>query len=140
MSKTLNEKINESIAVLEGLDKENLELGKYVVNEDFFYLVQEYETKDPEIARHEAHEKYVDIQYMIQGKEQIDIAPAEKMEVEEPYNADRDVVFFKEPEQATHVVLTDGGCAVLNPTDSHKPGRRVGKAAKVRKIVGKVRI
>ncbi|MCI7262941.1 MAG: YhcH/YjgK/YiaL family protein [Clostridium sp.] len=140
MSKTLNEKINESIAVLEGLDKENLELGKYVVNEDFFYLVQEYETKDPEIARHEAHEKYVDIQYMIQGKEQIDIAPAEKMEVEEPYNADRDVVFFKEPEQATHVVLTDGGYAVLYPADSHKPGLRVGKAAKVRKIVGKVRI
>ena len=140
MSKTLNEKINESIAVLEGLDKENLELGKYVVNEDFFYLVQEYETKDPEIARHEAHEKYVDIQYMIQGKEQIDIAPAEKMEVEEPYNADRDVVFFKEPEQATHVVLTDGGYAVLYPADSHNPGPRVGKAAKVRKIVGKVRI
>lgn len=140
MSKTLNEKINESIAVLEGLDKENLELGKYVVNEDFFYLVQEYETKDPEIARHEAHEKYVDIQYMIQGKEQIDIAPAEKMKVEEPYNADRDVVFFKEPEQATHVVLTDGGYAVLYPADSHKPGLRVGEPAKVRKIVGKVRI
>lgn len=140
MSKTLNEKINESIAVLEGLDKENLELGKHVVNEDFFYLVQEYETKAPETARHEAHEKYVDIQYMIQGKEQIDIAPAEKMEVEEPYNADRDVVFFKEPEQATHVVLTDGGYAVLYPADSHKPGLRVGKPAKVRKIVGKVRI
>ena len=39
MSKTLIEKINESIAVIEGLDKENLELGKHVVNEDFFYLV-----------------------------------------------------------------------------------------------------
>ena len=140
MSKTLNEKINESIAVIEGLDKNNLELGKHVVNEDFFYLVQEYETKAPETARHEAHEKYVDIQYMIQGKEQIDIAPAEKMEVEEPYNADRDVVFFKEPEQATHVVLTDGGYAVLYPADSHKPGLRVGEPAKVRKIVGKVRI
>lgn len=140
MRKTLEEKINESIAVIEGLDKERLELGKHVVNDDFFYLVQEYETKAPEVARHEAHEKYVDIQYMIQGKEQIDIAPAEKMEVSEPYNADRDIVFFAEPKQATHVVLTDGGYVVVYPEDSHKPGIRVGETAKVRKIVGKVRI
>ena len=73
------------------------------------------------------------------GKEQIDIAPADKMEVAEPYNADRDIVFFKEPEQATHVVLTDGGYVVVYPEDSHKPGIRVGEPAKVRKIVGKVR-
>lgn len=139
MSKTLEEKIAEAVAVIEGLDKDHLELGKHVVNEDFFYLVQEYETKAPEAARHEAHEAYVDIQYMIQGKEQIDIAPADKMEVAEPYNADRDIVFFKEPEQATHVVLTDGGYVVVYPEDSHKPGIRVGEPAKVRKIVGKVR-
>ena len=34
---------------------------------------QEYETKDPAIARHEGHKQYVDVQYVVEGKEAIDI-------------------------------------------------------------------
>lgn len=140
MKKTLAEKIAEGLEVIQNVDFENTELGKYVVNDDFFYLVQEYESKDPKVARHEAHKAYVDIQYVVEGKEAIDIAPAMFMEVDEEYDADRDVVFFKEPKQATRFVLTDGGYAILYPEDSHKPGVRVDEAVKVKKIVGKVRI
>lgn len=140
MKKTLSQKIEEGLAIIEKVDFENTELGKYVVNDDFYYLVQEYESKDPAVARHEAHKAYVDIQYVVEGKEAIDIAPALFMEVEEAYDETRDVVFFKEPKQATRFVLTDGGYAILYPEDSHKPGVRVGEATKVKKIVGKVRI
>ena len=140
MKKTLAEKIAEGLKVIQSVDFENTELGKYVVNEDFFYLVQEYESKNPAVARHEAHKAYVDIQYVVEGKEAIDIAPAMFMEVEEEYDADRDVVFFKEPKQATRFVLTDGGYAILYPEDSHKPGVCVDEPVKVKKIVGKVRI
>lgn len=140
MKKTLAEKIAEGLEVIQNVDFENTALGKYVVNDDFYYLVQEYEAKDPEVARHEAHKAYVDIQYVVEGKEAIDIAPAMFMDVEEAYDEARDVVFFKEPKQATRFVLTDGGYAILYPEDSHKPGVRVGEGSKVKKIVGKVRI
>ena len=140
MKKTLEQKIAEALEVIEKIEFENTELGKYEVDEDFYYLVQKYESKDPAVARHEAHKKYVDIQYVVEGKEAIDIAPAMFMEVEEEYDENRDVVFFKEPKQATRFVLTDGGYAILYPEDSHKPGVRVGEAATVKKIVGKVRI
>lgn len=141
MGKTLAEKINEAVDIIINLDFDHLEIGRYDVDEDFFYLVQSYETKPLEAGRHEAHKAYVDIQYIISGKERIDIAPAAIMEVEEEYNEEKDIVFFKEPECATKVVLTDGGYAVLYPTDSHKPGLRAGEeAVAVRKIVGKVRI
>jgi YhcH/YjgK/YiaL family protein len=140
MKKTLAEKIAEALEVIQAVEFEKTELGKHVVNDDFFYLVQEYESKDPAVARHEAHKAYVDIQYVVEGKEAIDIAPAMFMEVVEEYDANRDVVFFKEPKQATRFVLTDGGYAILYPEDSHKPGVRVDEPVQVKKIVGKVRI
>ena len=141
MSKKLAEKIAEALEVIEAIDYEKMELGKHVVNDDFYFLVQEYDSKDPEVARHEAHRCYVDIQYVVEGKEAIDIAPMMFMEVDEAYDANRDVVFFKEPKQATRFVLTDGGYAILYPEDSHKPGLRVGETSvKIKKIVGKVRI
>ena len=100
-----------------------------VVNQpNFFYLVQEYETKPSEAGRHEAHKAYVDIQYVVQGKERIDLAPAAIMEVEDEYDGEKDIVFFKEPAQATRIVLTDGGYAILYPEDSHKPGLNAGDA------------
>lgn len=140
MKKTLAQKIAEALEVIQKVDFANTALGKYEVNEDFFYLVQEYEAKDPSVGRHEAHKAYVDIQYVVEGKEAIDIAPAIFMQVEEAYDAERDVVFFKEPHQATRFVLTDGGYAILYPEDSHKPGLRVEGSGTVKKIVGKVRI
>ena len=140
MSKKLAEKIEEALKVIEAIEFEKMELGKHVVNDDFYFLVQEYDSKDPEVARHEAHKNYVDIQYVVEGKEAIDVAPAIFMQVDEAYDAGRDVVFFKEPNQATRFVLTDGSYAILYPEDSHKPGLRVEGSGTVKKIVGKVRI
>ena len=141
MSKTLAEKINAALEIITNLDFSTLEVGRYDVDEDFYYMVQEYETKPLEAGCHEAHKKYVDIQYVIAGKERIDIAPASIMEVEEAYDEEKDLIFFKEPESATTVVLTDGGYAILYPADSHKPGLRAGEEpVAMRKIVGKVRV
>ena len=141
MGKTLKERIDAAVEMITGLDFDNLVLGRHDVDEDFFYIVQEYETKPLEAGRHEAHKVYVDIQYVISGKERIDVTAAAGMEIDEPYDGEKDLVFFKEPEQAANIILTDGGYAVLYPADSHKPGLRAGKeAVKVRKIVGKVRV
>ena len=141
MGKTLKERIDAAVEMITGLDFDNLVLGRHDVDEDFFYIVQEYETKPLEAGRHEAHKAYVDIQYVISGKERIDVTAAAGMEIDEPYDEEKDLVFFKEPEQAANIILTDGGYAILYPADSHKPGLRAGKeAVKVRKIVGKVRV
>lgn len=141
MGKTLTEKINAAVEIITGLDFDTLPLGRHDVDEDFFYIVQEYETKSLDAGRHEAHKDYVDIQYVISGKERIDITAADGMEIEEPYDPEKDLVFFKEPKQAANIILTGGSYAILYPADSHKPGLRAGEeAVKVRKIVGKVRV
>ena len=138
--KTLQEKIAEAIAFMENVNFDEMELGKHVINDDFFLLIQKYDSKDPSAGRFEAHKNYVDIQYVVEGKESIGIAAVAAMKVSEAYIPERDVEFYEEPEEAAEFVLTAGGYAILYPADAHKPGIRVGESVPMKKMVGKVRI
>lgn len=140
MSRTLQEKIDATLEAIENLNYDETELGKIVIDEDIFLLVQKYMSKDPEVARFETHNDYLDIQYVVSGKECMEIAPKTIMKVTEPYNASRDVEFYEDVENATKVVLTDGAYVIVYPTDAHKPGVRVGASMEIKKIVAKVRI
>ena len=140
MSKTLQEKISEALEVIKGVKFDEMELGKHVINDDLFILLQSYETKTSEEARYEAHKNYVDIQYIIEGTEAIYVAPITIMEETAPYSPEKDVVFYNDIDQAAAAVLTSGGYAVLYPADAHKPCVMVDGPATVKKIVGKVRI
>lgn len=140
MSRTLQEKIDATLEAIENLNYEKTELGKIIIDEDIFLLVQKYMSKDPEVARFETHNDYLDIQYVVSGKECMEIAPKTIMTVTEPYDAARDVEFYEDVENATKVVLTDGAYVIVYPTDAHKPGVRVGASMEIKKIVAKVRI
>lgn len=140
MSKTLQEKIEEALAAIEGINFDEAELGKHVINDDIFLLLQKYDSKDPKEARFETHNNYLDIQYVVKGKECLEIAPKTIMEVTESYDPERDVEFYKDVEDATKIVLTDGAYVIIYPTDAHKPGMYVGRPSEVKKIVAKIRI
>lgn len=140
MSKTLAKKIKDALDVIKSINVEEVELGRYEVNDDFFYMVQEYESKTEDEMKWEAHKKYVDIQYIACGEEKVYIAPTSIMEVSEEYSEQRDVIFFKDIKQAATAVLTSNGYVVLYPEDAHKPGLAVDEPKIVKKIVGKVRI
>ena len=138
--KTLEEKIAEAVQAIAELDKENAALGRHDVNEDVYLMVQEYVTKDPENGLYEAHKKYVDVQYIIEGKENIFVTPVSTLKEEKAYSEEIEAAFYAQPERATQVMLTSGGYVVLYPEDAHMPGMKEGENSKVRKIVGKVRI
>lgn len=141
MAQSLSDRIQEGLQIIEGLDLENIALGKYVVNENFYYVIQEYETKEVYESRFEAHKNYVDIQYIVSGKESIGIAPTAELVVEQAYDSETDVMFLAAPEQSALAALSAGGYVILYPQDAHRPGVKVGeKSAKVRKVVGKVRV
>ena len=140
MRKPLEERIAEAIAFIEKLNFADYEKGKHIVNEDFFFLIQEYVAKEPKAARFETHNNYVDIQYIIEGVEGMEVAPKETMEVSIPYNPEKDVEFYVSKEGCCKMVLTAKGYAVFYPADAHKPCIRVGEPVTVKKIVGKVRV
>lgn len=140
MNYNLSKRIEEALNIITSLNFESLECGKYVVNEDFYYLVQKYETKSPDKGRYEAHKKYVDIQYIVEGEEQIHVSDSTLMEEDEPYNVETDVIFLKEPKHTLTIVLTTGKYTIFYPEDAHKPGLYASGCTTVKKILGKVRI
>lgn len=138
---TLNEKIDFAVSTIKSLNLKEIPLGKYTVSDEFYYLIQEYDTKLPEDCRLEAHKKYVDIQYIIQGAEAIDVIHISSCQEEVPYNPEKDVAFYKTPDTMQRLELTEGSYAVLLPETAHKPQIAVDKKPiKIKKCVCKIRI
>ncbi|HEX8392311.1 MAG TPA: YhcH/YjgK/YiaL family protein [Longimicrobium sp.] len=115
--------------------------GRHEIDgDDVFALVARYETGPSTEKRFEAHRVYVDLQYVAEGSERILHAPAAAMQVEVPYAAENDIVWFAEPPFASSLLMRAGNLAILHPDDAHKPGCMAGGRHAVTKIVVKVRL
>lgn len=136
----LDSRISEAISYLKEQDLTNMPVGKYQVNDNFYYMVQEYTTKAEADCRLESHKNYIDIQWIISGTERIDCVSVGGLEVKEEYNPDKDVAFWNEPSDMMKCVLTAGSYVVLYPNDAHKPCITVEAPEQVRKVVAKVKM
>jgi len=115
--------------------------GKYEIDGDKLYaIVMTYQTKSAEEAKFEAHQKYIDIQLLLEGRELMDISIGEKLSVDTAYSDEKDVAFFTSPTYFTSVLLEPGRFAVLYPDDIHRPCRKIESSEQVRKMVIKVKM
>jgi hypothetical protein len=72
-------KWDKAFNFLKSNDLPGLEIKRYDIDGDnLFAPVSEYMTKNEEDAKYEAHQKYIDIQYVVSGKELIGVAPISK--------------------------------------------------------------
>ncbi len=110
------------------------EVGKYAVDPDFFYLVQEYETKDD--VKWESHKKYIDIQVMVSGEEIIEVSLIDYMSSGD-YDEEKDFVPHSGGALVS-IVMRSGDAAIFFPEDVHKPALKSAEKEKVKKIVFKV--
>ena len=70
------ERWDKAFTFLKSNDLSKLEIKRYDIDGDNLYApVSEYLTKNEEDAMFEAHRKYIDIQYVITGSEQMSVAP-----------------------------------------------------------------
>jgi len=137
----MEQKLARALEIIEELDWETVECGRYDVDDELYYMVQEYETKYPEQARYEAHEKYVDIQYIVKGIERMEFAETSKLKVTESYNPEKDVKFLEEPKVIDASIVEEGDYRIFYPEDAHRPGLCVNNTpAKVKKILAKILI
>ena len=120
-------------------DLANINCGKYQIDGDRVYAnIQEYETKLD--AKYESHRKYIDIQYVISGKEKIGVTDINNCETCEVYDLERDLEFFDIIVKEEYQHLSEGEFLVLFPQDAHKPSIAFGIKSKVKKVVVKVAI
>lgn len=128
--------------VLQGLkflaqtDFKNLPDGRVEIDGDnVFANIMTVQTK-PDNDTPEAHRRYIDIQYLDTGLEQIAVGPLEAMREEVEARPQGDIWFYHG--DLDKITIGDGRFAVLFPGDAHAPGIAVGAPATVRKVVVKV--
>ena len=128
----------KALEFLKNTDFADVPPGRYELSGGSYYMVQEYMT-DPDKNIAEAHKEYIDIQFMLNGRERVGYAPisAEKKEVEAKPGND---VWFYECE-TEFLTLAPGCFAVLYPCDLHMPGTAVSENTEpCRKVVVKVKV
>lgn len=144
-SKCESEASNKIEAALEYLKKLKIsesDIGcKKIVDDSFYYMVQSYKTRPVSESKLESHRKYVDIQIIVKGKEAMDIVDISRLStVEEQYNDDADVMFWKPVSTMMQTVLREGDYIVLYPEHAHRGSILIDEAENVIKIVGKVKV
>ncbi|MDW7657428.1 MAG: YhcH/YjgK/YiaL family protein [Bacillota bacterium] len=137
---SLSQNLAAAIAYLKGTDFSQLEPGRYAINGDSVYaMVSQYETRPLSEGKWEAHRQYIDIQCVIEGQEQIGYANIDGMQVVQPYDEAKDVLFLDGPAD-DELVLNAGDFTILWPEDVHRPCIAVDQPASVKKVVVKVRL
>jgi biofilm protein TabA len=135
------ERWNKAFAFLRDSDLTKLAVKRYDIDGDNLYAsVSEAMTKNEEDAKFEAHHKYIDIQHVITGAEQMSVTPlSDKKDEVVPYDPIKDVEFMTVNQTASYVATPDK-FFIFFPSDIHRPSVKVGENKIVRKVVVKVRI
>ena len=122
------------------LKEQNLEAimpGKYPIDgEAVFASVTEAPSKNKEEVKWESHKKYIDLQYIIKGKEIIGVADTSKAVITKPYSPD--VINYDA--EGKYYTTEQGKFFLFFPNDAHRPLIKVEGYDVVKKIVIKIQI
>lgn len=117
--------------------KEN---GTYeITGKNVYASVSAYTTRTS--GKYEAHRKYIDIQIIVSGEEDIFIADCDSLEATEKYCDQKDFELFDSSVRGTVVRLRAGDFCVIYPGEAHMPCIAIdGNPADVKKIVVKIAV
>ncbi len=128
-----------------GFSEQTVELdGRQV-----YAMHQAYVTESAEGRQYEAHRRYIDVQYIVEGEEVIQAAELSCLESRSSYDAEKDVQWFmpgsgkgsgKDSGAINMIHLKAGQFAVFFPQDAHMPKLATRSPGPVKKIVVKVAV
>ncbi|EAI7253440.1 YhcH/YjgK/YiaL family protein [Campylobacter lari] len=114
---------------------------KIELTRDIFALEQTYFVKNENQAFFESHKDYIDIQFIVSGKEKIEFGNQELFEVEKEYDKIKDLIVYKKPKFLTSsLILNENDIAIFYPEDVHMPGLSIDDDSYVIKTVIKCKV
>ncbi|MGG7178106.1 YhcH/YjgK/YiaL family protein [Clostridium paraputrificum] len=135
----INERFRKAFNYIREENIKELKGGRYDIEGSLIYaVIDEYETKDKRESSWEVHKKYIDIQYIISGEEQIGWMNANDINVSTDYNHERDILFGTG--SGNFITVKQGEFMILMPQDAHMPCIKVDKKQYVKKVVIKIAI
>ena len=134
----LGERIAVALEYLKTTDFAEMQDGRYdICGDEIYAMVQRYTTKPREQGKWEAHHKYIDIQFLVEGCEQIGVVDTRKLTIAEEYSVESDIMFFAD-EDGDFIKLTGDKFVLLFPQDAHMPGIASNTPSAVTKVVIKI--
>lgn len=137
----LSERVKLGLEYLNNTDFSAIENGRYqILGNDVVAIVQDYLSKPLEEGQFEAHKNHIDIQYIIDGEEQIGVSNIENFSEDSDYNEINDIVFLKRKHNCKpeFLNLKRHEFVILNPDDAHMPSLSLEKPCHVKKAVIKI--
>jgi len=136
----LGERVATALKYLKDNDCTKLPVGKFPIQGAQIYaLVQDNTTKTRDQAVWEAHRKYIDVQFVAAGVEEMGYANIHTLTVKKPYDELADFALFDG--RGSFVTVPAGSFTIFFPEDGHIPGSAIdGQPAVVRKVVVKVAV
>jgi YhcH/YjgK/YiaL family protein len=116
----------------------NMTLGRYnIIGDDLIVIVDQAQGKTREVARLECHRKYIDIQLVLDGVEEMGWKPlADCLNPVSDYNAEKDIQFFTDAPASWIATPPDHFC-IFFPEDAHAP---LVSNSSVRKVIFKIAV
>ena len=106
---------------------------------DIMDFIENFKKTDMKPDRYEIHRKYIDLQIVLDGSEEMDWAPIDSLKMtDNGFERGDDIAFYEGTELST-VTLGGDQCAILFPEDGHRPNIMHKNINNVLKIVFKIR-
>ena len=157
----MGERFRKAFDFMRRADLDTLPVGRYPIDgSDVYAMVQAADLKESAQVSWEAHRRYVDIQFPLDGIERIDVRFTNSDEVGPHYSAEKDIavrftnsdevgphysaekdIAFLEEKPGTRIVVRPGEWLMLFPEDAHRPCVVADEEkTSIRKVVVKVRV
>lgn len=133
--------IQTALEYLKANDFTTMETGVYEIQgKDIYAQVMDAQTAPAATKRPEAHEKYIDVQFLASGKERLGFTfDTGSYEVDERLG-DKDLIFYKSVENEGYIDAVPGCYSIFFPEDVHRPAVAAGEPMTIRKVVVKVSV
>lgn len=126
----------KAFSFLNNTNFKTLKEGKYMIDSDkCFAIVNRYKTKPVSESFAESHKKYIDIQFIAQGKEKVGTGNIRNFK-NTYYSKSDDLL--KHEGKLDFITLNENYFAILFPNDVHMPGIIDNEPENVLKIVIKI--
>lgn len=132
------EKFRIAFAFLKRKDLASLPVGWIELGNGVRASVQHYQSLDECEAFFETHDKYFDVQYVVEGQELCGVCSRAGLTVKTPYSVSDDITFYENPDVYGNVLLSAGDFILLTPEDAHRPRITASEKRNIKKIVIKV--
>ena len=138
--KALGKNYETAVNFLLNTDLAALQPGKVEIDgKEVYANVVEYTTIPEESGKFETHENYTDIQYVIEGSENMVYAPRCELTVKTEYNPEKDITFYENDVKGISMLTTKDFYCIFQPQDGHKPKVMNGTPAPIKKVIVKIK-